>query len=130
MLPEAELVRLKKDIERLYTCRCNVYEKEEYVNEAGITRHREALVLKDIPCRISYSTGMLFNKLNSGKEDKDAVKKPLFVKIFTSPDILIRPGSKIAVTNEKGEHTFWHSGERAEYSSHNEVLVEIFKEWS
>ncbi len=130
MLSEAELVRLRKDAERLFNCRCSVYEKEEYKNEAGITRHREVLVLEDIPCRVSYSTGMLFNKLNSGKRDKDAVKNPLYVKIFTAHDILIKPGSKIAVTNEKGEHTFYHSGERAEYLSHNEVLVENFKEWS
>lgn len=130
MLSKAEMVRLRKDTKRLFNCRCNVYEKEEFKNEAGITRHREVLVMENIPCRISYSTGMLFNKPNSGKEDKDAVKDPLYVKIFTASDILIKPGSKIAVTNEKGERIFYHSGERAEYLSHNEVLVENFKEWS
>ena len=130
MLSEAELVRIRGAVERLYTCICSVYEKEEYTDEAGITRHRERLVMENIPCRISYSTGMLFNKLNSGKECADAVRNKQYTKIFTSPDILIRPGSKIAVTNEKGEHIYFHSGERAEYLSHNEVLVENFKGWS
>lgn len=130
MLPEDELVRVREAVEKLYSWRCSVYEREEYTDEAGITKHREILALKDIPCRISYSTGMLFNKLNSGKEDIDAVRNKQYTKVFTSPDILIRPGSKIVATNEKGEHIYFHSGERAEYLSHNEVLVENFKGWS
>lgn len=130
MLSKAQLVNIRGAVEELYTCRCSVYEREEYKDEAGITRHREISVLQNVPCRISYSTGMLFNKLNSGKEDIDAVRNKQYVKIFTAPDILIRPGSKIAVTNEKGEHVYYHSGERAEYMSHNEILVENFKGWS
>lgn len=130
MLSKTELVNVKNAVERFYNCTCSVYEKEEYKDEAGITKHREILVLEDIPCRLSYSTGMLFNKLNSGKADVDAVRSRQYTKIFTSPNVLIRPGSKIEVTNEKGRHIYFHSGERAEYLSHNEVVVENFKGWS
>ena len=42
MLSKTELVRIRRDMEGLYTCRCSVYEKEEYKDEVGITKHREA----------------------------------------------------------------------------------------
>ena len=67
MLQKNALVKAKKAVESLMNLYCDIYEYSE-VTEDSITRHKRQIVHSNVPCRISYATGLFNGKLKSGQE--------------------------------------------------------------
>ena len=51
-------------------------------------------------------------------------------KLFISPDITIKPGSKITVTQTGVTTEYTGSGVPAVYPTHQEIMLELFESWA
>ncbi|HBG5847838.1 TPA: hypothetical protein OUL20_003776, partial [Clostridioides difficile] len=51
------------------------------------------------------------------------------IKLFISPDIEIKAGSKLIITNQNNiTKEYIRSGEPAIYPNHQEIILELFKD--
>ncbi len=110
----------KADAARLYE---GVFTAYEFVSvkddETGITGSVRREYLKDIPCRISYQL------INENKQSRFSDYKSQTVRLFTSPDVIVRDGSEITVCQNGRTEEYISSGAPAVYSSHQEILLRI-----
>jgi hypothetical protein len=49
-------------------------------------------------------------------------------KLFLAPEIVVKPGSKLKVTQAGRTECYVRSGEPAVYGSHQEIVLELWKE--
>lgn len=125
MLQKIKMVA-KKNFEKLYDCKCDIVEYQEIQKPNKSTGFGEVKVKEQIPCKISYERISTINIV-----DDNANKKTLSTKLFISPDIEIKTGSKIIVTNSLGQiKEYQSSGEPAPYDTHQEIMLELFEGWS
>lgn len=112
-------------IESLYTGSCDIFEYQPVKDPVTkITKHQPVPTLTNQPCKLS------FNKINSANQTETAASVAVTAKLFISPDILIRPGSKLTVTQNGKSFEYKNSGEPAFHSSHQELVLELFEGWS
>lgn len=112
-------------IESLYAGNCTVYEFVSIEGEeTGITGQEEKKVLENIPCRISFKGISIASQTDTGTGIAQVIK------LFLPPDIPIKPGSKISVTQNGVTTIYKNSGVPAVYSNHQEILLELFQEWA
>ncbi|HIQ91299.1 MAG TPA: hypothetical protein IAB27_06745 [Candidatus Coprosoma intestinipullorum] len=124
MLSENQMVRIKKAKESMYTGLCTVVEYRKVKNENKSTGFKEEIILEDVPCRLSFSSNSNTNETSIF----NGVAQ--IIKLILSPDVKINPGSKIIVTQNDVENIYKNSGESAVYSTHQEIILELFKGWS
>lgn len=111
----------RKAVESRYFGVCNVYEKKNIRNEVTkITELKEVLVLEKQPCRISFSS------IQTTTEKQNAYASEQVIKLFLAPEVDIKPGSKIVVTQDNVTGEYERSGIPAIYPSHQEVLLKQF----
>jgi hypothetical protein len=116
---------IKKAIESLYTGTCTVTEYLESTNAISkITKHIESNVLTNQPCRLS------FQSINSTNPTDTVATVAQSTKLFISPDVVIKDGSKITVIQNGVTGVFKSSGEPAKYSSHQEIMLTLFDGWA
>lgn len=113
MLPKIPLV--KQAIESLYDGKAVIEEARKRKNEKNVTVSEWAVVAEDIPCRVSYKT------LSSAEKSDTADGIAQAITLFTSPDIIVLPGSRITVRQRGREMKFSCSGIPAVYDSHQEI---------
>lgn len=116
-----DLSKFKGIAERLYTGKCDVFEYKS--NTTGVIKQQEVKIFENIPCRISYKKNIngLKNEVVSSAEQT--------IVLFISPDIDIKKGSKIVVTQNNKTVAYKSSGEPAMYQTHQEITLELFKGW-
>lgn len=116
---------LRAAIESQYIGLCTVAEYKPVTNPiTKITKHDEFNVHTDKPCRLSFK-----NITNANSTGTGTVLVQV-IKLFIAPELKIKPGSKITVT-QNGETTeYKNSGKPALYSSHQEVILELFDGWA
>ena len=125
MLQKVKMVA-RKNLEKLYDCKCDIVEYQEIQKPNKSTGFGEVKVKEQIPCKISYERISTINIV-----DDNANKKTLSTKLFISPDIEIKTGSKIIVTNNLGQiKEYQSSGEPAPDDTHQEIMLELFEGWS
>lgn len=125
MLQKTKMVA-KKYFEKLYDCKCNVYEYIEVQKANKSTNFQEKLVLENQSCKVSYESISTIDVI-----DNNGAKTPISTKLFISPDIKIKTGSKIVVTDNRGEVIeYKSSGKPATYDTHQEIMLELFEGWS
>ncbi len=117
----------KKILHKLFTGYCDIYEYEKFLDDKSyITKQRSVIKYKNIPCRVSYynnssnilaSKENMFNNIISQK-----------VKIFLNNEINIKAGSIIIVTQNGKTTKYKNSGEAVIYSSHQEIMLDIFED--
>ena len=90
MLSQAKMVR--RAIESQYTGTCTVTEHQKIKKGNGSTGFTDSVVLENEPCRLSFATS------KSANSDEVAVSVTQSVKVFLSPDIVVKPGSKMTIT--------------------------------
>lgn len=113
---------LKSITESLYDCKCSIIEYTHTTDEnTGITSLKDVMAYKDVPCRISFES---FPISGQTENINNITQK---IKLFISPDIEIKPGSRIEI-NKNGEVKFYSmSGISAKYISHQEIFLENYK---
>ena len=130
MLPENKMVKAfntaRKAIESTYTGVCTIIERRDERDEkTKITRkNKEVIVVENQPCKLS------FEKINSAVQTDTAAQISQGTKLFISPEIRVKTGSKIIVEQNGMKTEYFSSGEPAVYFSHQEIILELFKEWA
>lgn len=124
MLSETALVMVRKSIELGYIGTCDIVEFIKVISEDKTTDFEEVVVLENMPCKLSFS--------NSPPTNDNGVAGIVTqsVKLFIAPEVKINPNSKIIVTQNYVEETYTNSGEPLRFATHQEVTLNLFKEWA
>lgn len=115
----------RRAIESLYKGICTIYEQQKVTDP--ITRQittKEVKVLENQKCKLSYE------KITSASQTSAPATIAQSTKLFIAPEIIVKAGSKIVVTQHGRTSEFSRSGEPAIYMDHQEVKLELFKEYA
>ncbi len=113
---------VKNPLATLWIGRCTIYEFEDVVNpETYQTTQRKVVVLKDEPCRLSYNYEQATN-IQSG-----AAVVSQSITLFIRPDLVIKPGSVIEITQNNVTEQYHGSGQPAIYSNHQEIILQLYE---
>ena len=124
MLSKNQMVKVRKAIESIYSGTCTITEYQEYTRPNMSTGHKEVVVLEGQSCRLSFS-----NSPNT-QQTESAAQVVQITKLFLAPEIKIKAGSKITVTQNGVTTEYQSSGEPAIYQTHQEIILELFKGWA
>lgn len=125
MLSEDQMVMARAAIESTYSGECDVIEFiEEKDPKTKVTSHKEEIVFKKIPCRLSFS------EKKAAVITETAAEISGGAKLFVSPEVKIKCGSKIVVRQDNMTREFSASGVPAVYPTHCEIMLELFEKWS
>jgi hypothetical protein len=115
----------RKSIELLYEHTCNTFEYRKVKNTVTkITSSEDVIILENQPCKLSYYT------IKSTNQTENAGGVVQVIKLFIAPEVIIKPGSKIIVTHNGITESYKNSGVPAVFSSHQEIVLELFKGWA
>ena len=127
MVKELEAARkaARRAQEAAYDGRCTVVEYRQVKDETTkLTGKKEVVVLEDQPCRLSYE------KLSAASQTETAAGITQGIKLFLAPETVIKEGSKIIVMQNGVTGVYCASGKPAVYSTHQEVILELFEGWA
>lgn len=115
----------RKAIERNhYDGMCTVTEHKKKVDKkTRISGYQDVVTLEDQPCHLIFKT------VNSAKQSESAAAVEQATKLLISPDVTIKPGSKITVTQAGKTADYTYSGVPAFYPTHQEIMLELFERW-
>lgn len=106
---------------------CDIVEYQSYKKENGASAFREVTVYSDVPCRVSFGN---MGNVNAAQSTGVAVAIEQTIKLFINPDITIKAGSKIIVT-QNGETVDYHNANPPmKYATHQEIILDYFKRWA
>lgn len=92
--------------------------------KSKLTRNDLVVVLEGQPCKLSFETLKA-----AGQSDSAAIVMQV-TKLFVSPDISIKAGSKITVTQDGVTTDYTCSGVPAVYPTHQEIVLELFEKFA
>lgn len=118
------IARFRNVLEKMYDGECVV---TEYVAQRDpVTKKTvfvETPVLTAQPCRLSFSSSPV-----TGDDNVASVVQE--TKLFISPDVTIKKGSKITVTQNGVTTEYEHSSEPKIYATHQEITLKLFEGWA
>ena len=118
------IARFRNVLEKMYDGVCVV---TEYVAQRDpVTKKTvfvETPVLTSQPCRLSFSSSPV-----TGDDNVASVVQE--TKLFISPDVTIKKGSKITVTQNGVTTDYTHSSEPKIYATHQEITLKLFEGWA
>ena len=116
--------KARKAIESMYEGTCTITEYQKVQKDNKSTGFQDVIV-QDIPCRLSFKT---INNTNPNENAASALVQ--VTEVFLAPEIVVKPGSKLTITQNGVTTEYKSSGIPATYSTHQEIVVEIFKGWA
>lgn len=118
-------IRARAAIESQYNGICSVIQFTDVTDPVTkLTRKKETVVIENQPCQLS------FESLKTAQQTDSAAGISQIVKLFIAPELDIKEGSKITVTQYGKNYEYQVSGVPAVYFSHQEILLDIFRGWS
>lgn len=117
-------MKARKAIESLYDGKCTITEHQKIKRENKSTGFQDLVVLEDVPCRLSFKT------INNANQTDTAASVVQITKVFLAPEIQVKPGSKLTITQNNVTTEYKSSGKPAFYSTHQEIVLELFKGWA
>lgn len=121
---EAAKAAARKAVESQYNGVCTIVEHKKVQKANHSTGFEDVVVFENLPCRLSYKT-----VTNAGTADV-AASVTQIAEVFLSPEIVVKAGSKLIITQNNMTTEYKSSGEPALYSTHQEIILELFKEWA
>lgn len=107
-------------LESLYQGRCDIInEQEAFDLVTKETSFESVTVAKDVPCRLSFRT------ITMAQEGTGATRLVQVIKVFMAPDIEVKAGSRLVITQNGKRAEYKASGEPALYSNHQEIILEL-----
>lgn len=112
----------RQAVEATYDGTCSIYGMGSVKDPiTKVTRQEEVLAYPDLPCHLSYSSAAP----TAGSDTATTVSQT--IKLFLAPEHIIPPGSRIEVTQQGRTESYGQSGKAAVYSSHQEILLEMWE---
>lgn len=122
---EAAYAAKRRALEKTYTGKATVTEHRKVKNpETKLTEHVDMVVMEEKSCKLSYE------RIQAAVQGEAVANTVQTVKLFICPDLVIRPGSKITVTQAGVTTDYTSSGVPAVYPSHQEILLDLFERWA
>lgn len=113
---------LRRAVEATYDGTCRIYGMRSVKDpDTKVTRQEEVLAQEGIPCHLSFTSAVPA----AGSETVTAVAQT--IKLFLAPELMVLPGSRIEVTQQGRTESYAQSGKAAVYSSHQEIVLELWK---
>lgn len=107
----------------LWVGKCNIWEYQDVTDtETYQTTQKEVEVVTDEPCRLSFSNEAVTN-INTG-----AAEMTQFTVLFIRPDLEIKAGSVIEVTQNGVTTKFRRSGKPTVYTNHQEIKLTLYED--
>lgn len=125
MLSKNKMVKARKAIESMYDGTCTIIEHQKVKLPNKSTGFKDIVVLEDIPCRLSFKTITNANQTETGVSAVVQV-----TKVFIAPEIQVKPGSKLTITQNDVTTEYKSSGQPAIYTTHQEIELELFERWA
>lgn len=111
--------------EATYEGLCTVIEcKSDTDDDTSLTNQSESIVLENLPCKLS------FEKMEAASSKEMAAEVAQGAKLFLAPEIKVAEGSKVVVVQNGITSEYQASGPPAVYSTHQEIMLELWKEWA
>ena len=112
----------KNPLATLWTGRCTIYEFQDITDPyTKQTIQREVAILENEPCRLSYRHEQATN-IQSG-----AAVVSQSIKLIIRPDLIIKAGSIIEITQHGVTCKYKGSGQPAVYCNHQEIVLELYE---
>ena len=124
MLSQNQMVAVRKAIELSYIGTCTITEHRKIKKENKSTGFQDVVVLQNQPCKLSYE------KVTNTNQTESAAALIQTAKLFIAPEIQVKPGSKLTISQNGITTEYKNSGEPAVYGTHQEIVLELFKGWS
>ncbi len=122
---KAAVKAARKAIESTYEGLLTVTEHQKVTDEnTKLTDYQDAVVIEGQPCHLSFET------LGSAVQSGSAAAVTQTTKLFLSPDVSVKAGSKITVTQAGATTDYTCSGIPAAYETHQEIILELFERWT
>lgn len=125
MLSKNQVVKARKAIESMYDGTCTIIERQKVKLPNKSTGFMDIVVLEDIPCRLSFKTITNTTQAETGVSAVVQV-----TKVFIAPEIKVKPGSKLTITQNDVTTEYKSSGQPAIYTTHQEIELELFERWA
>lgn len=107
----------------LWKGKCTIYEYEDVTDEETYqTTQRLVPVLIDEPCRLSYNHEQSTN-IQSG-----AAVVSQSITLFIRPDLKIKSGSVMEITQNGVTEKYSRSGKPAVYTNHQEIVLQLYED--
>lgn len=107
----------------LWTGKCTIFEQAQWTDYfTKTTQFTEINVATDEPCRISYS-----NSAPAAESDSVSTLAQQVI-LFLRPDLVVKPGSKITVTQNGRVSEYKASGAPKVYTAHQEVPLALLED--
>lgn len=122
---EAAYRAARKAIESTYSGVVTVTEHQKVKDPVTkLTEESDAVVLENHPCKLS------FENVKAAVQSDSAAAIAQTTKLFVSPDVSIKAGSKITVTQAGVTIDYTCSGVPAVYPTHQEIVLDLFEDWA
>ena len=106
--------------ESLYAGRCDIISQQEVFDPVSKqTSFESVTVVPNQPCRLSFKT------ITMAQEGTGATRLVQVIKVFISPEIEVKAGSRLVITQNGKRAEYKASGEPALYSNHQEIILEL-----
>lgn len=113
------MVSSRKAIERLYTGLCDIIDQQEIFDpETKQTSFESVTVAQKQPCRLSYS-----NISQAVQGNAAAIQQ--VIKLFIAPEVVVKAGARVDVTQNGRTTSYKAAGQPAIYSNHKEIVLEL-----
>lgn len=110
----------RKAIEGTYTGLLTITEYQAVTDPVThITHNEKVVVLENQPCKLSFET------ITTAIQTETAATISQAVKLFVSPDVTIKAGSMLAITQNGVTTEYTSSGVPAVYPTHQEIMLEL-----
>ena len=107
----------------LWIGKCTIYEYQAVTDSKTFqTTHELIAVLKDEPCRLSYQKEQATNIANGAAVISQSIT------LFIRPDIVIKEGSVIDITQHGVTTRYKGSGKPAVYTNHQEIILDLYED--
>lgn len=112
----------------LWVGRCNVYEYRDVTDPETHQTHQELTqIISDEPCRLSQNN-VSNSHVDIVKSNNGVPYIDRLVVIFIRPDLDIKAGSVIEVTQHGRTDKYKRAGKPAVYSNHQEIVLELYED--
>lgn len=115
----------RKALERLWRGNCTVKAWQEVEDPiTHVTKHEEVTLYEDLKCKLSHE------KLTSSSSTGGPAIIKEQIKLSLGNEYEIPAGCKIIVTQDKVTEKYTHSGKPGIFMDHQEIVLELFKEYA
>lgn len=114
------MVAVRAAIEMMYQGTCTVTEHQKVKKANKTTGFQDTIVLGNQPCKLSFSN------ITTTSQTETAAMLVQTAKVLIAPEIQIKPGSKLTITQNGITTEYKSSGEPARYATHQEIILELF----